>query len=129
MLEQDAVDHEEEEIRSAAGALTDNQRREYYTVVEKQLKDPDTYAVLNWLFIAGMHHFYLGRWWRGAFNLVIFLAGAVVFLLGHVLVSVGLLGFVFLIELPALFRSQVIVQDYNNKVMRQILEQVQKFVS
>ena len=78
------------------------------------LKDPDSYAVLNYLFVAGLHHFYLRRWFRGGVNLAVFLAGLACLLTGQWRWGLGLLLLITLIELPALFCSQRIVLRYNN---------------
>ena len=41
--------------------LTDEQRKEYYDRFRREVRDPDTYAVLNYFFLAGLHHMYLGN--------------------------------------------------------------------
>jgi len=65
MLKQADVDAEEESLRQAIRKLPDEQRREFYQLAGKRVKDPDTYATLNWFFMVGLHHFYLKRWVRG----------------------------------------------------------------
>jgi TM2 domain-containing membrane protein YozV len=126
MLDQQAVDAEEERLRELATALPDLQRQQYFQQLKRELRDPDTYAALNWCFLAGLHHFYLGQWQRGLFNLLVFMAGlALLFspwpwwgLLFIVLISVA--------ELWALFRSQIIIQHWNNQIMRRLLEETQQ---
>ncbi|MDP3282573.1 MAG: TM2 domain-containing protein, partial [Nitrosomonas sp.] len=98
----------------------------FFQQAEKELKDPDTYAALNALFVAGLHHFYLGQWVRGAINLFIFVAGMVFLFAGHVAVGIGLLIAISLVELKALFAAQIVVQDYNNAVMERIYRAVIK---
>lgn len=75
MLDRDSVEAEEEQLREAAAALPDEQRRGFYREVKRELKDPDTYAVLNWFFLVGLHHFYLRRWGRGLLDIGLVIAG------------------------------------------------------
>lgn len=115
---------EEERIRRMVRELPDDKRSRFFREVEKQLKDPDTYATLNFLFIAGLHHFYLEKWIRGFFNLGIFLTGFA--MLFTPLFGTGLLLLIVItaVELKALFQSQTVVQDYNNGVMERIYREV-----
>ncbi|WP_292924369.1 TM2 domain-containing protein [Nitrosomonas sp.] len=115
---------DEERIRRMVRELPDDKRPRFFREVEKQLKDPDTYATLNFLFIAGLHHFYLGKWVRGFINLGIFLIGML--MLFTSLAGVGLLLLIVItaVELKALFQSQTVVQDYNNGVMERIYREV-----
>ena len=124
MLQQNEVDAEEEAIRLTVRELPDEQRKTYFEQAEQKLKDPDTFAVLNYLFIAGLHHFYLGRWLRGLINLAVF--GASVYLMYLEQWRNGLIvfGIITALELYALFRSQIIVQDYNNRISRKILDSI-----
>ncbi|MDQ9091097.1 TM2 domain-containing protein [Pseudoalteromonas haloplanktis] len=108
---------EEEQLRSQVNALSAEERKLFYQQLKARVKDPDTYAVLNWFFAAGLHHFYLGKFQRGAVNLALMLIG----LLTINSVGIFLIIFVLLIELPQLFKSQLIVQQYNNHVMSDIL--------
>ncbi len=116
---------EEEQLREQIASLSVEQKRQYYAQELKHIKDPDTYAALNWAFVAGLHHFYLGKWQRGILNIVLMLAGVVLYfsqilsLLGLALILV-----VFVIELPQLFNSQKIIYQYNNQVMRRLLRQL-----
>jgi TM2 domain-containing membrane protein YozV len=116
----EAIQEEEEHIRKLVRELPDEKRLLFFQQAEKELKDPDTYAALNALFVAGLHHFYLGQWVRGAINLFIFVAGMVFLFAGHVAVGIGLLIAISLVELKALFAAQIVVQDYNNAVMEKI---------
>lgn len=122
-LRQDPVRAEEERLREQLRALDDQQRAAFYRVCNRKLKDPDTYAVLNWCLLVGLHHFYLGRWLRGAINLALFLTG-IVLLFEMPLVGIALIILIPLIELPALFRSQVIVADHNNQVARAVMAEL-----
>lgn len=121
MLSQREVDAEEERLRELARALPDAQRKLFYQEVKQKLRDPDTYAVLNWFFLAGLHHFYLGKWLRGIFNLAVFVAG-IVLLFIQPWPGIALIVLVSVWELWALFRAQIIVQDWNNKLYLELLK-------
>ncbi|WP_332874929.1 TM2 domain-containing protein [Psychrosphaera ytuae] len=120
MLSMDELKQEEDAIRKEITALPDAKRKEYYRLEDKRIKDPDTYAVLNYFFLAGLHHFYLGNELKGILNAMAMLIGIILFgMFGWVLILI-----VLIIELPQLFRSQTIVQAHNNKVMRETLNEV-----
>jgi|TARA_R100000750_G_scaffold13603_1_gene8697 TM2 domain-containing membrane protein YozV len=89
----------------------------------KRCNDPDTYAVLNWFIMAGLHHFYLGKTQRGVINLCVMLVG-LVFLPFLPIVGVIILVGIVIVELPQLFKSQQIVHAYNNNVMRELIHKV-----
>ena len=110
----------EDEHRGKVMALSTQQRQRYHRLEQKHLRDPDTYAALNW-FLVGLHHFYLGRYWRGAINLALFVIGLLSLPPGLLLIGV-----VFLVELSQLFRSQTIVREFNLKTMRRLLDEVQR---
>lgn len=125
MLDRAAVEAEEEELREAAAALPDEQRRDFYREVKGELKDPDTYAVLNWFFVVGLHHFYLRRWGRGMLDVGLFAAGIVLIVAQQPLIGIALILLVAGLELWALVRSQVIVADWNNAIFRRVLGRYQ----
>lgn len=120
MLKQNDVAAREEQLRLWVRDLPRAERARFFRAAEKELKDPDTYAVLNYIFIAGLHHFYLGRWIRGLANLLIFSLGVAALLLGMIHLGVILLVGISILELYALFLAQTIVQAYNNEVMQRI---------
>lgn len=124
MIDADAVDNEEERLRQEVRLLNEQGRLHFYREFERQVKDPDTYAVLNYLFISGLHHFYLQRWLRGAVNLALFIMAVIMMVGGLLWYGIGLLAAVTLVELYALFRAQVIVQHYNNRIMRRLLDEI-----
>ncbi|WP_404341838.1 TM2 domain-containing protein [Pseudoalteromonas mariniglutinosa] len=113
---------EEEQLRSQVNQLSNDTRKTFYQQQQQRIKDPDTYAVLNWFFVTGLHHFYLANNPRGMVNLTLMLIGLLL------IESVGLLLIllVFLIELPQLFNSQQIVHAYNNRVMKTLLHELQE---
>lgn len=51
----------EEELRDKVLKLTDEERKTYYKSLSDEIKDPDTYAVLNYFFTLGLHHLYVGK--------------------------------------------------------------------
>lgn len=121
MLKQQEVDAEEERLSELARQLPEAQRKAFYQEVKRELRDPDTYAALNWFFIAGLHHFYLGRWVRGIVDLGLFLFGVALIIAQLTWPGVALILLVSAWELWALFRSQIIVQDWNNKLYQRLL--------
>jgi len=121
MLSRHTVEAEEEEIRRLVRELDDAARVAYYREVERRVRDPDTYATLNWFFVTGLHHFYLRRWVRGLLSLGGFIVGVSLIFTGNWPLGVVLIISISLFEFYELLRSQVIVQDYNNQAMRQAL--------
>ena len=122
MLHRDGVEAEEERLREAVNALPDASRRAFYRDARRQVKDPDTYAALNWLFLTGAHHFYLGRWAHGLADLGLLLAGVALLFGPAFPLGIALLLALTALEAWALFRSQLIVQDWNNRIYRRLLE-------
>ncbi len=115
------IDDKEESIRLSVSMLDDDKRKQYYRRLEKKLKDPDTYAVLNWIFIAGLHHFYLKKYLRGSINLLLFTIGVVFLFSETLIVGVIIIGLILLFELYELFFSQSIIKQYNNRMSEGIL--------
>lgn len=115
---------EEEALRRQIRQLSDTQRKAYYRREGQRLKDPDTYAVLNYFFIAGLHHFYLGNRPRGLANLIVMIVGIILL---PIFAPAGVIFLIAIViwELPQLFKSQQIVHAYNNQVMRETLAEIQ----
>lgn len=126
MKSKETIQEDEERIRKWVRELPDDKRLQFFQQTEQALKDPDTYAALNYLFIAGLHHFYLGRWLRGFINLSIFITGAVLLFTQFTAAGLLLLIGITVIELKDLFYSQLVVQDYNNDVMEKIYRNLVK---
>ena len=122
MLNERDVEREEDRLRDLVARLPADQRKRFHQQARLRLKDPDTYAVLNWFLVAGLHHFYLGKLWRGAVNLAVFLLGVVMFFASEPVLGLILIAGIFLIELWALFRSQVFVRHHNNVITRELLK-------
>ena len=126
MKSKETIQEDEERIRKWVRELPDDKRLQFFQQTEQALKDPDTYAALNYLFIAGLHHFYLGKWLRGFINLSIFITGTVLLFTQFTAAGLLLLIGITVIELKDLFYSQLVVQDYNNGVMEKIYRNLVK---
>ena len=124
MKTKEAIQEDEESIRKLVRELPDEQRLRFFKQTEQRLKDPDTYATLNYLFIAGLHHFYLQKWVRGSINLSIFLLGVMLLFTGLAVLGVIVLIAITLVELKALFKSQQVIQEYNNAVMEAVYREI-----
>ena len=120
----EVIQAEEERIRQWVRELPDDKKLAFFKQAEKSLKDPDTYATLNYLFIAGLHHFYLGKWIRGSINLLIFVAGVLCIFTGLTGLGILILIAISAVELKALFKAQLVIQDYNNGVMQAIYREI-----
>ena len=121
MLKKHEVDAEEERLRQLASELPEQAKIAFYQQLKSRLKDPDTYAVLNWCFLAGFHHFYLGYWLHGLLNLAVSAVGIGLLFTPVWWAGAALLVLLALFELADLFRSQIIVQHYNNQLMQKLL--------
>ena len=117
----DDVKAREEALRIRVRALEGEARKSFYREFNRRLKDPDTYAVLNYLFITGLHHFYLGKWLRGAVNILVLFAGIMLMLVGLIWTGVLVIVVITLLEFRELFQSEAIVTDYNNQLMEELL--------
>ncbi len=126
MLELELVKQHEEALRLQVRQLSDQQRKSFYHGFNQKMKDPDTYAVLNYLFIAGLHHFYLGRMSRGWANMLSFGVGLALLFGGLPWVGIAIIVGISVIELPALFQSEAIVTDHNNRLMESLLAEFRK---
>ena len=124
MKADEVIQAEEERIRQWVRELPDDKRLAFFKQAEKSLKDPDTYATLNYLFIAGLHHFYLGKWIRGSINLLIFVAGVLCIFTGLTGLGILILIAISAVELKALFKAQLVIQDYNTGVMQAIYREI-----
>jgi len=126
-LNKDLVEYQNQRLKKKVNELSEDQRRDYFNLLAPALKDHDTYAVLNYVLVAGLHHFYLGKILRGSINLVILITGiSLIIFTKYVFVGTLLIVFILITELLALFRSQVIVKNHNNQLSEEILESISK---
>lgn len=111
----------QETLRRKVRDLPEADRSAYFDALDGRLRDPDTYAVLIWFFLAGLHHFYVQQYLAGTINLAAMLVGLVLL---FVLPPAGLILILLIIvvELPALFRSQIIVMHYNTKQGERLMD-------
>lgn len=126
MLSKDEAQDKEESIRKLVRDLPDQERLKFFKETENNLKDPDTYATLNYIFIAGLHHFYLGKWMRGFLNIIVFWVGIILLFTDLIVIGVIVIIAISILELYELFKSQIIVQEYNNCVMEKIYQDLHK---
>ncbi|MEL0112479.1 MAG: hypothetical protein VW835_12175 [Rickettsiales bacterium] len=123
MLDPHEIEREENRLRDLVAALPAEARKRYYERLRGRTRDPDTYATLNWFLVAGLHHFHLGKTLRGAVNLSVFLFGALMFFILPPL-GIALVAAILVVELWALFRSQAIVRDHNNRISEATLREL-----
>lgn len=127
MLNQESVEQQEDDIRQAIQTLPDACRVEYYQRIKRKIKDPDTYAVLNFFLFIGLHNFYLGRWGRALCTLLSGLVGLLLlFDTSTLFLGILIIVAVLVMELRDLFRAQLIVQHHNNTIMSEMLKAVKK---
>ena len=128
-LKKEVVLEREEALRLEIRELDDSDKKRFHENFSLAVKDPDTYAVLNFFFMAGLHHFYLEKILGGTINLVVFSVGIGCIFLNAIVVGVLLIGVILVIELPALFRAQLIVGHHNNELSSQLLQQIKSEIS
>jgi len=121
----------EEALRRDALGLQPEQLKAFYDRSQAAFKDPDVYTTLAWLFVAGLHHFYLKRWRRGLIDLGINGVGLILVVLGVLLSNwwIGAAGVVLWLgvsatELMHMLRGQRTVREYNLREQRQILDEL-----
>ncbi|RXJ74616.1 hypothetical protein CS022_03360 [Veronia nyctiphanis] len=117
------LEHKEEALAQDVRNLSDAERKLYYKAQTKQLKDPDTYASLNWTFIGGVHHLYLGKYLVFVIELFLLISAVAGLVMGYEIAVIVLIGLA-LFELPQLFFSQKIVRQKNYDISRAILEEI-----
>jgi hypothetical protein len=117
------LEEKEELLRKQVAELSSEERKIFYQKQSEQLKDPDTYATLNYLFLGGFHHLYLEKYlWFFGELLALILSLFLIF-------SGENFGFCILIaiaiiELPQLFFSQKIARAHNYKLSCALLEKI-----
>lgn len=126
-LKKNLVEYQSQNLKEKVRKLSEDERRHYFNLLEPVLKDHDTYAVLNYLLLPGLHHFYLGKFFRGSLNLIVLITGtSLIFFTKYVFVGTLMILFILIVELLALFRSQVIVMNHNNHLSKEILKSISK---
>ena len=123
-IKKEVVFEREESLRLSVRGLDDDDKKLFHQKFSEDLRDPDTYAVLNFFFVAGLHHFYLGKNLRGLVNIIVFSVGVVSIFLNLAGLGLTLIIAIVLIELPALFRAQLLVSHHNNELSDRLLQQI-----
>jgi TM2 domain-containing membrane protein YozV len=128
MLDPKALKAEEDRIKQDVSQLDPLSRKKFHTFCAENLKDPDTYAALAWSLPVGLHHFYLGNKKRAFLDIGLCFAGVFCLFISN-LPLLGLLVImgVVMTEFRALFRSQVIVQNYNVRLMKYAKSKIIKY--
>ncbi|NNN70603.1 hypothetical protein [Vibrio sp. 3-2(1)] len=119
------LEHKEELLRKQVKSLPEAQKKEFYEQQSKKLKDPDTYATLNWFFIGGFHHCYLGKYGLFILELALLTIGVIGLILGHSSALI-ILSLLVIYELPQLFFSQKIARQHNYKLSCEIFNNVRR---
>ncbi|MFN1649741.1 hypothetical protein [Vibrio rotiferianus] len=119
------LEKQEELLRSQVNSLPEHQKKEFYERQSKSLKDPDTYATLNWFFLGGFHHCYLGKYALFALELILLIVSIVGFVLGHPSAFL-ILALLVIYELPQLFFSQKIARQHNYQLSCEIFNEVRR---
>ncbi|ENP8341623.1 hypothetical protein ACEI10_002891 [Vibrio harveyi] len=119
------LEKQEELLRSQVNSLPEHQKKEFYERQSKSLKDPDTYATLNWFFLGGFHHCYLGKYAMFALELILLIVSIVGFVLGHPSAFL-ILALLIIYELPQLFFSQKIARQHNYQLSCEIFNEVRR---
>ncbi|WP_343291977.1 hypothetical protein [Vibrio harveyi] len=119
------LEKQEELLRSQVNSLPEHQKKEFYERQSKSLKDPDTYATLNWFFLGGFHHCYLGKYALFALELILLIVSIVGFVFGHPSAFL-ILALLIIYELPQLFFSQKIARQHNYQLSCEIFNEVRR---
>ena len=119
------LEKNEELLRKQVNSLPENQKKEFFERQSKKLKDPDTYATLNWFFLGGFHHCYLGKYALFALELILLTVSIIGLFLGHTS-ALFILALLTIYELPQLFFSQKIARQHNYKLSCDIFNDVRR---
>lgn len=119
------LEKKEDLLRQQVNALPQDQKKAYYKEQAEKLKDPDTYAALNWLFLGGIHHCYLGKYTLFLIEITLLVISIIGLVLGHSS-AIYILIALILYELPQLFFSQKIARQHNYEVSCQIFNRVRR---
>ena len=125
------LDDEEDSIRDKADGLDGKSKKAYFSEVSKSLKDPDTYSALNYVACLGLHHFYIGNYYRGFFNLILGIVAICMFIDPKEVsdqIGLALVVIIALIELPQMFFKERIIKNHNNQIMLKILDKISEKV-
>jgi hypothetical protein len=113
------LEEKEDLLRQEVNKLSDDKKKAYYKALSHSLKDPDTYASINYFFIGGFHHFYLGKYKIFAIEFTLLVMSILGFIFVHQY-AIYLILLIAVYELPQLFFSQKIARQYNYDLSLQL---------
>lgn len=114
------IEDKEENLRKQISKLSSPYRKNYYRELEGKLKDPDTYAVINWvMYFGGFHNLYLGLYKTFFIEFSIAFICYSLLILGLEIAIIPLIC-MYIYELPALFFSQKIVRYKNYQISKEL---------
>jgi len=119
------LEQNEEVLRQQVNQLSDVKKIEFYKQQSARLKDPDTYAALNWFFLGGFHHCYLGKYALFVIEITLLIASIIGYVLGHAS-SLFIIMLLVIYELPQLFFSQKIARQHNYDVSCDIFNEIRR---
>ena len=120
------LERRQEAVRQRVRRLSANEQQQFHARCQEALRDPQTYAATNAVFIGGLHHFYLGRWRRGLIDLALLLTAILLFLTGQPLPGTLALAALVVLELPYLFFAPRIVERFNTERKEAILDRIER---
>jgi len=127
MFSEKELNLETSDLRHQIAALSTTEQERYHRFAAASLKSPATYALLNWLFLLGAHHFYLHRWVRAFSNLTLTAVAFYLLITQDARTYAGILFLaVAIIEVPQLLNYEHIVHAFNIRAMRTCLKRAQK---
>jgi len=115
---------EETELREQVALLGEAARAECARLEQLERRRAGVYLAFNLLFFLGAQHFYLRRWGRGTLTLLAGLAALSLLQWGDPRYGAGLLLALAIIEIPQLLNYELIVHAFNNRRLRQTLQQL-----
>ncbi|SHO57371.1 hypothetical protein [Vibrio quintilis] len=117
----------EEQLRQQVNASSEAVRKAFFREQADQIKDPDTYAVLNYVFIGGFHHLYLGRYKLFAMDILLTMTAMLMFfVVDWYRTGAAIVIFLCCFELPQLFLSQKIARRRNYQISYEIFERLRQ---
>lgn len=119
------IEEKEAQLMQLVSELSAANKKLFYKAQLGAIKDPDTYATLNWFFLGGIHHIYLGKYRLFIIELMLLITSISGWFLGFNQALFILLALA-LYELPQLFFSQKIVRQYNYQVSKDIYQKLKK---
>lgn len=119
----DELEKKEDILKDQIKQLSEEKRKAFYQLQLKKLKDPDTYASVNWLFLGGFHHLYLRKYALFFIEFTLLILCIIGLFLGHSSAIFILLA-ISLYELPQLFFSQKIARQYNYQISCEIFNSI-----